>query len=323
MSKPLISVCIPVYNGEKFIGDAIESILNQTYKNFELIILDNASTDNTKEIIEKYNDKRIRNYRNSVTIEGIENWNKSMSYAKGEYIKILCADDILKRNALEEFIKIINDKSVEFAFCNYDIIDENNIIVKQNNCDTKSKLYKSGKETIKQIIIHDIKLPICPSFFIFSRKILDYAKEFIKVYGSSYNLDLEFVTRIVNKFSFYYIGESLAYSRIHTMQWTNKATSGAEKTKQMIGFSEYIIMKYNIKLGLIENYKCNFPKFISGISDIVLKHKSINKEEINYFKNNFNIIYYMYIPIYAMLNYIPKKIKFKIVRSKCNKIEVR
>ncbi|HQI19850.1 MAG TPA: glycosyltransferase family 2 protein, partial [Leptospiraceae bacterium] len=75
MKSPEISVCIPVYNTEPFIAEAIESALNQTFKDFELIILDNRSTDNTLKIVRKFKDKRIRVVAHEKNLGAEANWN--------------------------------------------------------------------------------------------------------------------------------------------------------------------------------------------------------------------------------------------------------
>jgi glycosyltransferase involved in cell wall biosynthesis len=95
-----VSVCIPVFNGDQFIEAAVDSVLGQTYKDFELIIVDNQSTDNTVQLIRKYTDPRIRFFQNDTNIGLIPNWNMAMSKASGEYIKILPADDILYPDCL-------------------------------------------------------------------------------------------------------------------------------------------------------------------------------------------------------------------------------
>ncbi len=110
--KPVkVSVCIPTYNYGRFIGDAIDSVLSQTFTDFELIVVDNCSTDNTREIVEKYValDKRIKYIRNDENIGMVQNWNRCIQYAAGEYIKILCADDVLKPTSLEKSVRILDN----------------------------------------------------------------------------------------------------------------------------------------------------------------------------------------------------------------------
>ena len=100
-SSPLVSVVMPTYNRANLLKTSINSILNQTYKNFELIIIDDGSKDNTKNIIFSYNDKRIRYYSNP-TNKGISySRNKGFSLAKGKYIMIMDDDDFSLPNRME------------------------------------------------------------------------------------------------------------------------------------------------------------------------------------------------------------------------------
>ncbi len=91
--NPLISVIIPTYNRANFLGEAIESVLSQTYKNLEVIIIDDGSTDDTRQLIEKYTDKRIIYlYQEHGGTSAARN--KGIQEAKGEYIAFLDSDDI-------------------------------------------------------------------------------------------------------------------------------------------------------------------------------------------------------------------------------------
>lgn len=94
MSTPAISVVMPVYNGEKYLREAIDSILNQTFSDFEFIILNDGSTDKTEDIILSYSDPRIVYVKNSENIQIVNTLNKGVSLAKGKYIARMDADDI-------------------------------------------------------------------------------------------------------------------------------------------------------------------------------------------------------------------------------------
>lgn len=102
----LVSVCIPTYNNEEYIGRTIESILKQTHQKWELIIVDDCSKDRTVEIIEQYEDSRIHLFRNEKNLGMAGNWNRCVELASGEYIKFICADDILMAECLETELKI-------------------------------------------------------------------------------------------------------------------------------------------------------------------------------------------------------------------------
>lgn len=98
---PLFSVLIPAYNSEKIIGETIKSILDQTIKNFELIIVDDASKDNTLGIIKKFKDKRIQYFKNKKNLGYSKNLEKCRRKAGGKYVYLMGNDDILSKYALE------------------------------------------------------------------------------------------------------------------------------------------------------------------------------------------------------------------------------
>jgi glycosyltransferase involved in cell wall biosynthesis len=106
---PKVSVLIPTYNNASFLDETIQSVLNQTFQDFELIIVDNCSTDNTEEVVEKYlSDDRISYYKNSTNLGLSGNWNKCLEYAKGEYIKYLCSDDKFLPELLEKYVAVMD-----------------------------------------------------------------------------------------------------------------------------------------------------------------------------------------------------------------------
>src|SRR6185436_1837830 len=90
---PVVSVGVPTYRGAAFVGQAIESVLNQTFRDFELIIVDDASLDETASIIGRYHDPRIRFFRNPHNLGPEGNWNRCLDEATGRYFKLLPQDD--------------------------------------------------------------------------------------------------------------------------------------------------------------------------------------------------------------------------------------
>ena len=107
--RPLVSVIIPAYNAEKYLSQAIESILNQTFRDFELIIIDDCSTDNTWQVIDKYHkaDKRVVVSRNKKNLKLSRTLNKAIKVSKGKYIARMDADDISFPDRLEKQVKFM------------------------------------------------------------------------------------------------------------------------------------------------------------------------------------------------------------------------
>ncbi len=124
-----ISVIIPNYNHAQYLNQRIDSVLNQTYQNFEVIILDDCSTDDSRTIIEQYqNHPKIRhlvfNTKNSGST--FLQWEKGIALAKGDYIWIAESDDYADNNFLEALINIVNlNKNISLAYCGSNTVDEN------------------------------------------------------------------------------------------------------------------------------------------------------------------------------------------------------
>ena len=100
--EPLVSVCIPAYNNAAYIKETIDSVLGQTYTNLELVICDDHSKDDTVRVIEEIKDDRIKLYKNEKNLGMSGNWNRCLSKCTGEFIKLICADDMLAPDALEK-----------------------------------------------------------------------------------------------------------------------------------------------------------------------------------------------------------------------------
>jgi glycosyltransferase involved in cell wall biosynthesis len=127
---PLVSVAMPVYNAENYIRSAIESILQQTYSNFELILVNDASTDRSNEIILSYKDERIRYEENSSNMGIAKTRNKCVQLARGKYIAVLDNDDIAKPDRLELQVEFLESQK-DFGVCGsfYEIINEKGRVV--------------------------------------------------------------------------------------------------------------------------------------------------------------------------------------------------
>ena len=135
---PLVSFCIPTYNNEEYIKETLDTVMNQTYLNIELIVVDDNSKDNTYNIIVKeYKDnyicpenKRrvIKLYKNEKNLGMSGNWNKSLSLCTGKYLKLLCADDLLDENATAYEVNIMEKyKDVLCVSSDTQFVDKNGV----------------------------------------------------------------------------------------------------------------------------------------------------------------------------------------------------
>ena len=106
-NKPLVSVCIPAYNNEDYILETINCILSQSYKNIELIVVDDNSSDDTYKVVKSVKDVRLKAYRNKDNLGMAGNWNRCLELCSGKYIKLVCADDLLHKRLIEKEVAIM------------------------------------------------------------------------------------------------------------------------------------------------------------------------------------------------------------------------
>ena len=131
-NPPMLSIGMPVFNGEKYLKEALDSILNQTFKDFELIISDNASTDRTKQICLEYmiKDNRIRYHQNKTNVGAANNYNHVFELSTGKYFKWTAYDDVLAPEYLQECVSILDkDPSIVMCHSKASCIDENSVLI--------------------------------------------------------------------------------------------------------------------------------------------------------------------------------------------------
>jgi len=128
MSMPLISIIMPAYNSEKHIKDSIKSAINQTYKNWELLVINDNSKDKTAKIIQDFSDKdnRIKIINNQINLGVSKSRNKGIKLAKADWVAFLDSDDLWQKNKLAKQISFAQKNKVEFIFTGSSYINKNN-----------------------------------------------------------------------------------------------------------------------------------------------------------------------------------------------------
>lgn len=122
--KDLVSIITPSYNTANFIGKTIESVLEQTYQNWEMIIVDDCSQDNTDEVVQQYLvDERIRYIKNEVNSGAALSRNRALKEARGRWIAFLDSDDLWSPNKLEKQVAFMAKNGYHFSYTNYEEID--------------------------------------------------------------------------------------------------------------------------------------------------------------------------------------------------------
>ncbi len=132
--KPLVSIVLPVYNGEKFLDISIKSCLEQTYKNWELLIIDDGSSDNSERIARKYSEQdcRIRYFRNPENLKLPRTLNRGFSLAKGTYLTWTSDDNYYRPDAIKKMVSTLEKTGAGFVFAACSIINANGDKISEN-----------------------------------------------------------------------------------------------------------------------------------------------------------------------------------------------
>lgn len=212
---PLVSVCIPAYQAERHLGATIESVLAQTFGDWELIVLDNGSTDSTGAIARFYSsrDPRIRVERNPQTIPLADNWNAVASRAAGRYLKILCADDVLAPECLAAEVDALEShpRAVMVA-SRRDFIAENGEVVLRARGLQGLEGHRKPAEVVNQVVRSGINPIGWPSALLVSRRAFEAVGGFDPRW--LYPIDLDLWLRLLSRGTMVGLGRTLVQFRI-------------------------------------------------------------------------------------------------------------
>ncbi|MEH2204207.1 MAG: glycosyltransferase [Nostoc sp.] len=235
--QPLVSICIPTYNGEKFVAEAINSVLCQTYPHIEIILSDDNSTDSTVEIAKLFNQKLSVDF--SILEHSqyglAQNWNFCISQAKGKYIKFLFQDDLLEPTAIEEMVDLAEqDEEIGLVFSprtlftntGHTVYDSNFLMHHEAKNVHKAwsalKPIQSGQQLLLEpnILDNPINKIGEPSTVLIRKDVFEkvglFNSEFCQL------VDLEMWLRIMSQYKVGFVDRVLSHFRIHPQQQTRR-----------------------------------------------------------------------------------------------------
>lgn len=195
----LVSIITPTYNCAPYIGETIRSVLNQSYSDWEMIIVDDCSTDNTAEVVASFNDSRIKYVALKQNSGAAEARNTALKLAKGRWIAFLDSDDLWKPNKLKHQLEFIQEGNIAFSYHNYEEIDEGgkplNVLV-------------SGKKRVGKFDMFACCWPGCLSVMYDADKI-----GLIQIENIKKNNDTALWLKAIKKADCYLLDENLAFYR--------------------------------------------------------------------------------------------------------------
>jgi len=202
-NSPKVSIFIPTYNREKIILETLASAVNQTYKNIEIIVVDNKSTDNTFEVIKEFDKSypNVKVYQNEENIGPVRNWRKCLDYATGEYAKILWSDDLIAPDFIEKTLPyLIDHEDVGFVFTGTEIFNDNTGQRNKAYFIGETGIYDTSEYIESALLGKPLPVPVSPGNALFRRKDLEK------------NLILDLPNKIDSDFAMHAIGnDALIY----------------------------------------------------------------------------------------------------------------
>ncbi len=200
MTDNLVSIIMPSYNTGRYIAESIRSVLAQTYTLWELIIVDDCSTDDTHEVVKTFNDSRIRFIKNEKNCGAALTRNRAIREANGEWIAFLDSDDLWAPDKLEKQLAFMKENGFVFSYHDYIKIDEGSSPI---------GIYVSGPDKVTRHKMYNYGYPGCLTF-IYSAKALGL----VQIKDIKKNNDYAILLNLCKKADCYRLPESLASYRI-------------------------------------------------------------------------------------------------------------
>ena len=235
-AAPAASICIPTYRGAAHIGETIESALAQTFTDFELVITDDASPDETAQVVARYRDARVRYVRSEHNAGVEENWNRCLRLARGRYFKLLPHDDLIAPDCLARQVAVLEadrEERLALVFCARRIIDGRSRAI-------MTRRYPAGggviaaRTAVRNCIRSGANLLGEPGGLLFRTTL---ARR-VGAFDATLRLvtDLDYWVRLLRHGDAYYLPERLASFRVSHGAWS--VAIGAAQAAEFLAFIE-------------------------------------------------------------------------------------
>ena len=258
---PTVSVGLPVFNGENYLAEAVKSILDQTFGDFELIICDNASTDRTEEIARRFAalDKRVRYHRNATNIGGGRNQKLAVDLSRGRYVRLAAHDDLIAPTFLEECVRELENRpDAIICFSGTIVIDEDG-----NQVSTYQSTRGSANRPSKRLAELAFRVHNCDAIYGVMRT---DALRRARPLGNYIDADKVFLSGLAMQGRFHALDRPLFYKRFHPknyvadwrdrMAWFNPDKKGKPSLPNWLELRDFVRTVATAKIPLRERLLC-------------------------------------------------------------------
>lgn len=276
-NNPLVTVICICYNQESFVIESLNSVINQSYRNIELIIIDDCSTDNSKKTIFSWLEKHpeIPFITNETNLGITKSFNKALQLAKGDYIIDLAADDVLLADCVMSQLNTFKNspfKNLGVVYGNAELISENGSFVSYYFPinDQKKVIKKRMTGDIYENVLSDF-YSICSVSAMIKKSVLDYLDGYDELLAYE---DLDFWIRASRMFEFDFIDKPIMQKRIVTNSLATNFYKKNDSRAKKIDYSTYLILKKGIQLNRSKKEDLAIQKRIHNEIMHCLKNKN-------------------------------------------------
>ncbi len=230
---PLVSVCIPVYNGSKYIKETVRSVLAQNYSPLEILAQDNASDDDTWEILSSLSRRHPELFitRNDVNVGMARNWNLVINRARGDYIMLLSADDLLESGHISSCMKIFNQSNIDAVSTNH------YWLIRNKRVKRRIAMAEGPYKHFDRIVL--LRNPFSINFTLFKRDTLEQLKRSGNVFHDTFiTCDYDFWIRLA------FSGKILYYSRQYLGTYRVHNENLSRQTRRMMRHTVLVVLSH-------------------------------------------------------------------------------
>lgn len=235
-STTLASVCIPAYQAERHLRVTLDSVLAQTHPNLDVVVVDNNSTDGTAAILSEVTDPRVRVVRNATTVSMVDNFNIAIRESRGDYVKLVCADDTLTPDCVQVQAATLDAMpDVKLVSARTDFIDDHGAVMRPARGLGKIVGRHAADHVVRRIVRSGTNPIGPPVAAMFRRADFDHCGRFRPV--TSFLSELDLWVRLLQLGDFYGVPRTLAAFRIASDS-TTALTSARSQLSQVVGFAD-------------------------------------------------------------------------------------
>lgn len=318
MIRPKVSVCMPVFQGSRYIADAIESVLAQDYRDFELLVVDDSSGDSTETIVREYalHDSRVFFVANDSNLGMVANWKRCLAMARGSYIKFLFQDDILTfSDSLGKMVQALEDEpEVSLVAAARRVINRYSEVLRDEFF-FENSISAKGADVIRYCILKHGNVIGEPSAVLFRK---EQATRGFNI-GYRQIVDLEMWFHLLEQGNFVYLGEPLCGFRVHAHQQTRKNIKSLAHVEDFDRLYREYLPKQYLGIGMFAREHIRFHQYYNlwKLSRRNMYNRSLALEKISRYYGTIGFFARMYLykifnPVYKLAR---SRYRRKILRS--------